>query len=442
MESEYYDKFQYTKDWDRLTDDQRAFFKPFFDGKNIFLTGSAGVGKSFLLKVLFDFCESEGINISKTSSTGISALNIGGTTIHSWLGIGTAEEHPDYLLEKIEQKKHVLSRARAAKILILDEVSMISEMLLNKIDYILRKIRKNESKPFGGLQMILTGDALQLPPVITDQNQNSGGVFFFNSMAWKMGDFKVIKLTTVMRQTDSEFALALNLLRVGDTSQADIFKPYINRKIEDGVVTPIKLLSKKYDVEKYNLRQLQKIMEPAKTFTAYDWGQSHHIQFFHKNCPATKDIELKTGAQVMLVFNMDIDAGLVNGSMGIVEGFTPSNEVIVKFANGVTTNVGMAKWEIKEERYVNGQQFYDVVAYRKQIPLKLAYAISIHKSQGQTLDRAVVDLTDIFSPGQAYVALSRVKSLDGLYIRNHNPKMLNPAIFKPHPEALKFYLSI
>jgi len=443
MESEFFERFKNSSDWYNFTEDQKSFFEPFFNGDNIFLTGSAGVGKSYLLSKLFDFCESENIHISKTSSTGISALNIGGSTIHSWLGIGTGEEHPDYLLEKLMHKKHVVDRIKNARVLILDEVSMISAILLGKIDYILRKVRKKEDKAFGGVQVILTGDALQLPPVITDTKpENAKLVFFFNSPSWKMGNFKVIKLTTVMRQNDAEFANALNLLRFGDTSQASIFNSCINKKVEESDVKPIELLAKKYDVEKHNLRQLQKILKPSKTFTAYDFGQNHHKQFFHKNCPASKEIELKEGAQVMLVYNLDISSGLVNGSMGVVEGFTGNNEVLVKFANGVATTIAPVKWEIKEERFVNGNHFYETVAYRRQIPLKLAYAISIHKSQGQTLDKAVVDLTDIFSPGQAYVALSRVKSLDGLYIRNHNPHMLNPAIFKPHPEALKFYLSI
>ena len=440
MVSELFEKFKNSSAWNKLLAEQKEMFEPFFNGENIFLTGAAGTGKSFILKTLFQFCESEDVFISKTASTGIAALSIGGATLHSWLGIGLGDESPDVLIDKIKAKENVYERVTKCKILVIDEISMISGKLLNKVDYILRMVREKPDKPFGGIQMLITGDPFQLPPVSKEAISDED-LFFFNSIAWKAGKFKMIKLSKVVRQSNPDMAKALNLLRFGDDTMIDYFAPCINKKLstEDGI-EPIQIFSKRYDVDKHNHRRLAMIKKPAKKYVAYDWGASHHIQFFHKNCPATKEIELKEEAQVMLLYNVNVEGGLVNGSLGVVTGFGPAGEVYVEFKNGVSFGVTPVKWEIKEERFRDGKPYYEVVAFRKQIPLKLAYATTIHKSQGQSFDKMVVDLTDVeWVQGGAYTGLSRATNMDGLSIKNYNPKALNPKIFKPHPEVLKFY---
>lgn len=422
--NKYVTLIQYARGWENLNQLQQKACMDILEGNNIFLSGPAGTGKSFVLNFLFEFFDNQSISYGKTATTGIAALNIGGSTIHSWAGMGLADTSVGNILKGVFRNKKALSRIRSAKYLFIDECSMISADFFGKLSAVLKIVTKVK-QPFGGIKICLSGDFLQLPPVIKDElnEEFDGRTYLFETDDWINGKFKTIYLKEIVRQKDDkEFAELLNEIRLGNITNIHKIKNRIGAKIKtpEGI-KPVRILGYNAAVKSYNEKVLASLPGEEVTFTSLDSGENRHLETLDRNCPASKVITLKKDAQVMLLYNIDLESGLVNGSVGIVTGFDKSLKLpIVKFSNGVTRIIDNQEWKIKEQvaEKVAGKDIirYKTVAKRTQIPLSLCYSASYHKTQGITLEYAIIDLQQVFTDSQAYVGLSRVKNLEGLSI--------------------------
>lgn len=388
-------------------------------GANILLTGQAGTGKSYTLAELINQLGRKKIAYGLAAMTGVAALNIGGSTIHSWAGIGLAEEGGATLARKVNGNKRARERIIGAKVLIIDEISMCSKELFEKLDVVFRSVRKKFKVPFGGLQLILVGDFLQLPPV----SRTTEKAFCFESEVWEDANIHTVQLTEIVRQDSTgDFAKLLSKIRTGDYTEddLDLLDTAFGRKFPEDGIQPVVLNCTNKNVDYFNQKKLDDLKGEAVTIEAEDSGQANYVQFFERNCPAPKYLTLKIGAQVMLLHNIDVEGGLVNGSVGVVEGFN-GKVPTVRFANGIQCPVVPHKWEAKEQVFKeDGSWRMRKAATREQVPLKLAWAITVHKSQGQTIDRVILDAGDAFEEGMLYVALSRVRDLDSLSIKSIN----------------------
>jgi len=401
-------------------------------GHNILITGSAGTGKSVLLRELRRRLDTDGFGgrFVVTASTGIAAINVRGATLHSWAGLGLAEGSCEQLLERVRERRKAVQRIREVKRLAIDEISMVSAELLEKLDYVMRHVREERGRPFGGVQIIAYGDFLQLPPVSKGDEKAR---FAFESEVWKGANFNTGILTKVFRQSDAAFSRALNEFRVGNVTDeaAELFATRYQAKDEDPTFQPIDIYMTNADVDSFNLERLREIDAPEVCYEARDWGEEWDVKAMDKSCLAPKNLRLKVGAQVMLLTNLNIECGLANGTIGRVVALPDKVKgwkcgPTVEFRNGQQRVLELAKWEMKVGD--------DVVAERWQIPLRLAWAITGHKSQGMTLDKCRVHLANVFEAGQAYVALSRARTLDGLFIQSTRKGCINA-----DPRAVKFY---
>lgn len=415
-----------------LNSKQEHAYNIMCNGKNIFLTGSAGTGKSYIIK-LFNKLNKQRKNIAVTSTTGVSALLIGGTTLHSFLGIGLGTSSSDALIMKIMEKDYLLKRWRQLDVLIIDEISMLSPMLFDKLECVARHIRHND-EPFGGIQLILSGDFCQLPCI--DSN-----VFCNEARSWNSCIEEIVYFTEIIRQSDPVFQECLNYLRIGEvpSSVIEVLRDRIGVELRNNLgIKPTLLCPLNRDVDKINERELDRLAEENDVeFYEYEMeleivpgvkNRRYVEERFRKNTTASEVLQLCVGAQVMLLINLDFDSGLVNGSRGVVVNFVEERPVI-KFLNEEERIIDYHIWEIEEN---------DRLQLRaKQIPLKLAYALSCHKSQGISLDYVYLDLLNVFEYGQAYVALSRVKTLEGLSITGIDLDKI-----KAHPKAIEFYKNL
>jgi len=423
-----------------LTPEQRAAVDRAFTGENLFLTGAAGTGKSFLLRYLIQELEKrhpQGVAV--TASTGIAAANIGGQTLHSFAGIGLGWGGVPRLMAQIEKNPQALERWQKTKVLIVDEVSMLHGSLFAKLEEIARRIRKKPTLPFGGLQLLFCGDFLQLPPVPDQQDEER--VFCFQTEAWKkcgLNDGVVLLQEAIRQAGDPGFADILNEVRVGKVS-AETQKVFEACRIgvkapppEDGIV-PTKLYCFNKAVDKENNAQLNELPGKAVVLKADDsWiaepsdesAKTNLVDTLNKRVP--KQLKLKVGAQVILIKNRS-DLGLVNGSRGTVIAFR-FNYPLVRFDNGVLIRV---REETFEMRGAGGAKLT-----RSQVPLKLGWALTVHRAQGLTLSRAELEVNQAFEVGQTYVALSRLTGTDGLWISGQG---ISKSRTRADPEALKFY---
>ena len=427
---------------DQLTDEQQRAFALIEQGKSIFLTGPGGTGKSFLLKTIYDVIpQRTEKHVAVTALTGCAALLIGrfAKTLHSWAGVGLARESAAVLAATVRRSGKALRRWLGTDILIIDEVSMMTPELLEKLDAVAKLIRRN-SKPMGGLQIVFVGDFYQLPPVIKEKEQEIP--FLFESEIWREIVQETVCLTKILRQTDPVFHTILEEARKGALSQGslEILKTRTNQPWQNLQIRPTLLFTRRAEVDNVNQRNLKALktdrkvyyaetvfapIEGTKGLTKDSPEIKKLVEKMDKDGPYMGELILAIGAQVMLLTNMDFDAGLVNGSRGVVTGFDSSGAPLVQFQKGAPTPVPAASWESAEWEGIS----------RKQIPLKLAYAITIHKAQGATLDCALIDIgTSTFEYGQAYVALSRVKNLESLYVWD-----VEPTAFRAHPKVLAFY---
>jgi ATP-dependent DNA helicase PIF1 len=434
-----------------ISDEQKKILNAIINKKNVFITGPGGCGKSYFINFFKEYTSVNTPNtkLALTSTTGISALLIGGCTIHSYLGIGLAKESAYVLSNKIKKSKFHLDRWKKLDILIIDEVSMLSIELFEKLDEIAKKLRKNES-PFGGIQLILSGDFLQLPSV----NSTS---FLFNSKIWKDTVHDTFYLEKIFRQDDNSFIDILSEARFGKLSSDSVkmIRERENATVDISYV-PTKLFSLNKNVETYNRKCLDKLTKTEASLFEYaieiavsipnilervieeedidNMVEDHKVfsGLYHKylkNIQARRVLEVCTGCHVMMLVNKYFSQGIVNGSQGVVIGFSENQCPIVKFYNGQVIEIEPNIWVIEED----GKE---ICSYT-QIPLKLSYAASIHSSQGATLDYAEIDFDGMFEYGQAYVALSRVKKIENLIVRNFSSVRI-----KAHPEAIEYYVNL
>jgi ATP-dependent DNA helicase PIF1 len=404
-----------------LTDSQSACLADIMKKRNVLITGPAGTGKSFLLKFLK---EKLGGRLRVVATTGVAAINVGGSTLHSWAGIGLGEGTAAELAAMISENPRASSRIRKAEILAIDEVSMLDADLFSRLEEAFRIVRKKPA-PFGGIQVVFFGDFLQLPPVSTRKEDSR---FAFQSPAWKAARIAVHQLTTVVRQRDAVFVEVLSRVRMGmvDSFVRQILADRVGASDTSPHIEPVVLECRNVDVDAFNQRRLDALPGSAVSIAASDYGESRFTAALDKSCLAPADLRLKIGAQVMLLKNLDIEGGLVNGSLGIVCSIGESS-VCVDFGEAGICEVQRSRWSFCDG---DGQ----ILAYRDQIPLRLAYSITIHKSQGCTLNKARVNLRSAFAHGQAYVALSRVRSLEGLYIEDIRWESIMAS-----PDAIAFY---
>lgn len=380
------------------------------NGENLFITGGAGTGKSYTLQRL----RKKYPNSIVCAPTGVAALNIGGTTIHKAFGIPVF----DNLYKSIEAKlfmkvrKEIREKLQHVNIIFIDEISMVRADILDFIDKRLRFI-KSCSDPFGGIQVICFGDPFQLPPV-TNGSYGESRIWFFEADAWKKAEFKIIELNKVYRQNDQAFVDILHRIRIGKPTVKDfqILNSLVTGEIDYDRFTILAGINNK--VKRINESKLREINSKEYTYKAIIKGD-----FNPNSCIAERVLKLKKGAKVLSLINND-EEGYVNGSVGIVEDLD-QNGVTVKFDHlDYPVYIEKVTWELKDQVYnkYRGEWEFPVVGSMTQIPLKLGWAITIHKSQGLTIPNLYVDNSNIFAPGQFYVALSRAISLDGLRISN------------------------
>jgi ATP-dependent DNA helicase PIF1 len=419
----------------KLSTEQLYVFNKYKQRDNIFITGPGGVGKSALIKHIYRDAKCNNKEIFVTALTGCAAilLECNARTLHSWAGIGLGNKPVNALISNIRKRPLTYANWKYTNILIIDEISMLSLKLFNKLDEIGKIIRRN-NKPFGGIQLIFSGDFYQLPPV-GDKDDIETQQFCFESNEWN-NTFKPLNqlnLTKIFRQTDEVYATILTQLRQGIIKKRnnELLLTHVNReKSADLVTTPVKLFPTKNKVENINNQQMSLIQETIHEFnmecnddlpitsksdtqtrTLFTLQDIENEQLYLMgNLRCDKNIKLKIGAQVMCIINFSIDdiIQLCNGSQGIITGFCETTGYpIVKYNNGIEMTMSRNTWESEKIPGVGVSQ----------IPLILAWALTIHKSQGSTLDTAEIDAgSSIFDYGQTYVALSRVKSLNGLYL--------------------------
>lgn len=379
------------------------------NGRNIFITGSAGTGKSYILGKL-----REEFDLEVTATTGAAAVNVSGTTIHSFAGLGIGDMEAQDLIYRMKQEN--IMRVKYCRILAVDEISMFDRHMMNLLNDMLKLIKQSQ-EPFGGMQMIFIGDFLQLPPVCEKGNYE----FAFESEAWAEANLQYFLLEKVYRQNDINFLDILARARNGGMTFEDMQK--LSKWCEDQ--NAVHLFARNKDADSHNFDMLRKIPGRNYIYTAQDYGNQKGIDQLAKHSLVPQELFVKIGARVMCLYNLDIEAGIVNGAMGTVKS-AYDDSVDVLFDNGVERSVSrMRHPEIRVNK--------EVIAWREQLPLRLSWAISIHKSQGMTLNKVKIDMAGIFEYGQAYVALSRATTIDNLFVRNLKGDMV-----KAHPKAVEF----
>lgn len=413
-------------------------------GANAFITGAPGAGKTFVLNEFIRQRRADGASVAVTASTGIAATHINGQTIHSWSGVGVSTILTTELLKRIRSRRK--RKIEATDILVIDEVSMMHAWLFDMVDQVCRALRNNP-EPFGGLQVVLSGDFFQLPPVtrshrdintmmpdellLTSRQEyerlgKDPNGFVTDSLVWPALNPVMCYLTEQHRQDDGQLLTVLTDIRDGAVTQEDhdVLAGRLG-KVPDPSQVAVNLFPVNRQADALNDMRLAQIMMDAHEFHAESAGSAQLVERLKKNMLAPEHLVLKTGANVMALRN-DPDRQFVNGSIGTIRGFAKENKggwPIVEFENGNTVTMRPASWEM-----MDGET---VLASVNQVPLRCAWAITIHKSQGMTLDRAVMDLRRTFAPGMGYVALSRVEALNGLYLRG-----INEHAFLVSPQAV------
>jgi ATP-dependent exoDNAse (exonuclease V) alpha subunit len=384
-------------------------------GKNVFITGPAGSGKTHLLNEYISFLKERFIDVGITASTGIAATHMGGVTIHSWSGIGIKPELGDDEIAGLLDKKYLADRFKTVKVLIIDEVSMLHHFRLDMVERVCRAFKGNDI-PFGGIQVVLCGDFFQLPPIA--RFGEPAAQFAFAADSWREAGFIICYLTEQHRQKDHEMLSILNEIRENRVSDKtiEVLKSKTKKTPSKDEIEPTKLYSHNIDIDRINEGELDKIDEGATVHKMTAKGNPHLIESLKKSCLAPEVLRLKFGARVMCVKN-DFEAGFVNGTLGIVTACPTGGNPIIKTADGRRITIERAQWSINDD---GGRSLAEI----NQYPLRLAWAITIHKSQGMSLDAVEVDLSKSFEPGMGYVALSRVKTLDGLVVIGLNDTAL------------------
>jgi ATP-dependent DNA helicase PIF1 len=398
--------------------DQELALAILHNGHNVLLTGPAGAGKTYVLNRFIQQAKSDGKHVSVTATTGLAATHLGGTTIHAWSGIGVADVlEPDFEDYLLKSRRDIIE---TTDVLVIDEISMLHDYRLDMVDEVARTVR-DDDRPFGGIQVVLCGDFFQLPPVNRDGTRQ--GSFVTQSNTWEQLELVVCYLNEQHRQDDSTFLEILNALRGGDIRRrhAETLLSRVDSEI-DGEIT--ELHTTNLDVEAINHGKLQALSDKARYYDMVTTGSENYVASLKRSCLAMERLTLKKGALVIAIKNSP-DRKYVNGSLGIVTGFeTDSDYPVVAFHNGKTVVMKPDSWEQRDGDKKR--------AGLSQIPLRLAWAITVHKSQGMTLDAARIDLRKAFVEGMGYVALSRVKRLEDLCLAG-----INNMALKVSPLALE-----
>ena len=462
-----------------LSPEQQRVLDLYHEGKNIFITGAGGTGKSYILRRITESATEklDPHQVCAMSGRAAVLLNCKARTLHSWSGIRLARGKNEDIVARALRKRGALKMWRSLKLLIVDEVSMMSAKIFQIINDVAKIARKNYHAPFGGLQVIFIGDFFQLPPVGDADDEDSGKYCFDCPLWWEIfAPENHVLLTQIFRQKDdTKFIKILTQLREGRISRSshEILCSLIGRKCEDGVATrlfPLRASADALNTKMFNSIEGEVFSYEAdvylKNTTYLDDGtpipadilrdceklsfehRANEVQNMIDNSPCTATLLLKVGAVVMLCYNLNVEEGLCNGSQGVVVGFTAPGEVvggggaggaapapapvgrmpIVKFTNGKTISIPPHSYQSAN---------YPAFSF-SQIPLKLAWGLTIHSSQGSTLDMAEIDIgSGIFEVGQTYVALSRVKSLNGLYLIGYDPSKI-----KVSKKVVDFYKTI
>lgn len=383
-------------------------------GSNVFITGSAGTGKTYLLNQYIFYLKSRKVTPTIVAPTGIAASHLRGQTIHSYFSLGIRDFIDSYYIESLLEKKYLKTRFSKLNVLIIDEISMVSPEIFSSIDKILRAFKKN-NRPFGGIQVILSGDFFQLPPISKVPRDKR---FAWQAQSWKELDLKTCYLQIKYRQDDNVLIGVLDEIRSGSvsTNTYDILNSRFHKDLNTDF-EPTKLYTHNIDVDRINNDKLTKINSTAHTFIYKSQGSVKNIEKIFKSSLVIEELTLKKDAVVMFIKN-NLEQGYINGTTGVVIGFNKeTNFPIIKTSEGIVVQLDLEEWTMENE---SG----NVVAKVSQIPLKLAWAITIHKSQGMTLDAAEIDLSKTFEVGQGYVALSRIKNIDGLRLMGLNETAL------------------
>ncbi len=382
-------------------------------GDNVFLTGSAGTGKTYVLNKYIQYLKARKVPVSITASTGIAATHLQGTTIHAWSGIGIKDSLSLRNLRDLKEKKYLKKHIEKTKVLIIDEISMLHKKQFDLVNEVLQFFREND-KAFGGIQVVLCGDFFQLPPIGTSGETNRDK-FCFMSQSWLNANLSICYLTDQYRQTDSELNDILNEIRQGTISERSVALLQSSKDFIDSE-EPTRLYTHNIDVDRINTAHIAEIKGRKKLFKAKVKGNLKLAETIKRSIMAPETLELKKDAKVMFVKN-NYEKGYLNGSLGKVLRYNDDGYPVIQLNNGYEITAEPEDWRIEDEA---GKLLVSYV----QVPLRLAWAITVHKSQGMTLDSAVMDLSKTFEKGQGYVALSRVKGMDGLQLKGFNSTAL------------------
>ena len=381
-------------------------------GESVLLTGSAGAGKTFVLNQFIKLAKASGKHVSTTATTGLAATHLNGLTIHSWSGIGILDDLPQNFADNMGKgRREIITKT---DVLVIDEISMLHDFRLDMIDSICRSVRSKD-EPFGGIQLIMSGDFFQLPPI--NRGDARAGGFVVNSHVWQEIDPTICYLNEQHRQEDEELLDILNSMRAGNLRRCHA-ETLLSRvdAIPEGNAVLTELHTVNTDVDKINDLHLDKLIGDELFYTQTSTGSKNYVENLQRSVLAPAVLRLKKGAFVMAVKNSS-EKKYANGSLGEVIDFEPVTEYpVVKFNNGRTVTIQPDTWELRD-----GDKKRASIT---QIPLRLAWAITVHKSQGMTLDAARIDLRKAFVEGMGYVALSRVKNLRNLYLSGINQMAL------------------
>ena len=381
-------------------------------GANAFLTGEPGSGKTYVLNRYIDWLMACDISVAVTASTGIAATHIGGTTIHSWSGIGARDTLTQYDLDSIMGNEKTVRRVKKARVLIIDEISMLDGRVLDMVETVCRTV-KQSGESFGGMQVVLVGDFFQLPPIA---GRGEMSRFAFESRAWESAKFLTCYLTEQHRQEDERLLGLLNSIRKNDVDESHYTLLSEQTDVGYTEIEPTKLYTHNSDVDSMNTSRLKELNSQSVHFKMDTKGTKHIVESLIKNCLSPETLELRKEAMVMCTKN-NFEVGYVNGTLGRVVDFDREDGFpVIETSDGRNIKIAPQSWSVVEDGKVKGEI--------TQVPLRLAWAITVHKSQGMSLDAAEIDLRNAFTYGQGYVALSRVRSLLGMKIIGLNSQAL------------------